>query len=161
MMGDSERVVPPDERVFRAHVAGARFQSRVDRGDWHLIEIEWPHALIAVSAAERQNGPEEFVFRFELSGYPTTTPTATPWDSETNAVLPPAKRPKGYRVGMAFRTDWNEGLALYVPYDRVAIDSHPNWRTQHPRYLWDATKDITFYLRNVHDLLNNEDYEGT
>ncbi len=70
-MGEPERNVPPDERVFRAHVAGARFQSVVDRGEWCLLGIEWPHALIAVSAAERQNGPLEFVLRFELSGYPT------------------------------------------------------------------------------------------
>ncbi len=160
-MGEPERIVPPDERAFRAHVAGPRFQSGVDRGEWRLIEIEWPHALIGVTAAKRANGPPEFVLWFELSGYPTSSPTATPWDLDQKSPLAPEKRPKGDRVGMAFRSDWNGGVALYVPYDRVAIDSHPNWRTQYPRYVWDATKDITFYLRNVHELLNDEDYQGT
>jgi hypothetical protein len=160
-MGEPEHVVPPDERAFRAHVVGARFRIGVDRGDWRLLEIDWPHAVIAISAAERDNGPYEFILRFELSGYPTSTPTATPWDLETDALLAPDKRPKGARVGMAFRSDWEGGCALYVPYDRVGIDSHPGWRAQYPRYLWDPTKDITFYLRNVHELVNDEDYQGT
>jgi hypothetical protein len=159
-MGEPERIVPPDERVFRSHVDGARFQSGVDRGDWRLVGIEWPHALIAISAAERENGPPEFVLIFELSGYPTSCPTSTPWDLEPDALLAPAKRPKGDRVGMAFRSDWEGGRALYVPYDRLAIDSHPDWKTRYPRHLWDATKDITFYLRNVHELLNDDDYQG-
>lgn len=159
-MGEPEPVMPPDERAFRAHVAGARFQSGVDRGHWRLLGIDWPCAVIAISAAERENGPTEFVLRFELSGYPTSPPTATPWDLETDALLAPAKRPKGDRVGMAFRSDWEAGRALYVPCDRVAIDSHTGWKAQYPRYLWDATKDITFYLRNVHQLVNDEDYQG-
>ena len=153
--------MPPDELAFRGHIARGRFQSGVDRGDWRVVgQMAWPCVLITVSAAKRENGPSEFGLRFDVSGYPATAPTATPWDLEQDVVLAPARRPKGDRVGMAFRSDWEGGRALYVPFDRVALDSHPGWRTQYPRYVWDGTKDITFYLRNVHELLNDDDYLG-
>jgi len=75
-------------------------------------------------------------------------------------MLAAAARPKGHRVGNAFRTDWEGGVALYIPCDRVAISSHGAWAAQHPAWLWDASKDITLYLRLVHEMLNDEDYTG-
>jgi hypothetical protein len=85
----------PDESTFRAHLAGPRFQSGVDRGWWRLVSVDWPHALIAVAAAERAGGPAEFALRFELAGYPVVAPTAAPWDLFTGALLAQNKRPKG------------------------------------------------------------------
>jgi hypothetical protein len=150
-----------DEQVFRAHLAGARFQDGVDRGRWRLVgEIEWPHAVIAVSAAQRDGAPDEYYLRFHLSGYPAM-PTAMPWDLEKGEKLAPEKRPKGDRAEMLFRTDWNDGVALYAPYDRVAWQGHEDgWRQKHSRELWDTSKDITHILRNVHHVLNAEDYTG-
>jgi hypothetical protein len=150
-----------DERVFRSHLAGARFQDGVDRGKWRLVgEIDWPYAVIAVSAAPRTGAPEEYYLRFDLTGYPAM-PTAMPWDLETREKLAPEKRPKGERAGMLFRTDWSDGLALYAPYDRVAWQGHEDgWRQKHQRELWDTSKDITHILRNVHHVLNAQDYAG-
>jgi hypothetical protein len=149
-----------DEQVFRAHLAGARFQDGVDRGKWRLVEIEWPHAVIAVSAARREGAPDEYYLRFDLTGYPAM-PTAMPWDTETHGKLGSEKRPKGERAGMLFRMDWNDGIALYAPYDRVAWQGHEDgWRQKHPRELWNSSKDITHVLRNVHHILNAEDYTG-
>ena len=151
----------PSERLLEEHLAGGRFRVGVDRGQWRIVgELEWPNILIAVSAAPRERGPAEFVLRFDLTDYPTRAPTATPWDLGANVLLAQAQRPKGERVGRAFRADWEGGRALYTPYDRVALDSHPNWRTQYPRYVWDPAKTIAFYLRNVHELLNDDDYQG-
>jgi hypothetical protein len=154
-------VISPSERLVRGHLAGGRFQMGVDRGEWRIVEDRpWPHLLIAVSAAPRGSAPNEFVLLFDLTDYPTRAPTATPWDLEREAKLEEARRPKGYRVGMAFRMNWEGGRALYVPYDRVALESHPDWKTQFPTLVWTPTKTINFYLRNVHELLHDDDYEG-
>jgi hypothetical protein len=151
----------PSEKLLREHLAGGRLRAGIDSGHWRIAsELDWPHLVIAVSAASRDSGPGEFALRFDLDNYPTRAPTATPWDIETNTQLAAAKRPKGHRVGMAFRADWEGGRALYVPYDRVALESHQAWLTQYPRYVWDTTKNIAFYLRNVHELLNDDDYQG-
>jgi hypothetical protein len=153
--------ISPAERVAREHLAGGRFEAGVDAGHWRIVdELHWPNLVIAVRAAARANGPEEFALQFDLTDYPTRAPTAMPWDVEGRLKLSLERRPKGHRVGMAFRMDWEGGKALYVPYDRVALESHPAWRTQYPRLVWDPTKKITFYLVKVHELINDEDYEG-
>jgi hypothetical protein len=53
-----------------------------------------------------------------------------------------------------------EGRALYVPWDRVAIEGHPEWRTKHAGKLWSEEAGILSYLRPTHELLDSEDYEG-
>src|SRR4051812_22042074 len=149
-----------DEQLFRQHIQGPKFQDGVDRKRWRLVgEITWPYAVIAVSAAARANAPKEYCLRFELSGYPAM-PTAMPWDCQKQALLAASKRPKGHRVEHLFRTDWNGGTALYGPYDRVAWNGHENWRETHPRELWERSPEITHILRNIHQLLNAEDYTG-
>jgi hypothetical protein len=160
-MSATETLVSPSETLLREHLAGGRFRAAVDCGRWRIVrELDWPYLVIAVAAAPRDTGPLEFLLRFDLDEYPTRAPTAMPWDLETNTQLAAAKRPKGHRVGMAFRPDWEGGRALYTPYDRVALEGHPAWLSQYPRYAWDPTKDITFFLRNVHELLNDDDYQG-
>ena len=150
----------PDERVFREHLKRAAFTRGVDERRWRLLRIAWPHVWIAVRAALRDGAPEEFVLRFELSNYPTAAPTATPWDEVTGAMLAAAGRPKGNRVGMALKAEWEGGVALYIPCDRIAIVGHGAWVAQHPAWIWDSSKDITLYLRLVHEMLNDEDYTG-
>lgn len=153
-------VRPPDERKFRSDIAAPAFVLGAETGRWRLVSIAWPCAVIAVSAAPRQNSPEEFFLRFELTQYPVEAPTATPWDPETESELTGDRRPKGHRVGHAFRTDWESGRALYVPCDRVALSSHGGWAEQYPAWTWDPSKDITLYLRLVHARLNDADYSG-
>ena len=143
---------PTEERVFRAHLERAEFRAGVRESRWRFISLEWPMALIAVSAGERPGAPTEFVFRFDLTDYPRQAPNAYPWDADTDSTLVAEKRPKGDRVGLAFRVDWQ---GLYLPVDRSAISGH-NWRS----WRWDDTKDITFYLRLLYELLNDDDYTG-
>lgn len=154
-------VIGPDQRALEDHLRAARFQAGVEGDRWRLISLTWPIAMIAVSAAERPEGPKEFVLKFELSGYPAVGPTACPWDLDGDVILPAAKRPKGARVGHIFRTDWENGEALYGPWDRRAADGHQDWPAKYPRYIWNARRDLTFYLTNVHDALNCDDYTGT
>lgn len=155
-------MVAPDERTFRAHLDGGRFRAGVAAGRWRLVEVGWPHSLIAVSAAERANSPSEFVLRLEANGYSTIAPTGSVWDVETNTWLAPERRPKGERAAQLFRTDgWAGGAtAMYAPWDRVGLASHPDWAQKHPLEAWNPTRDISFVLTNVHDVLNADDYLG-
>ena len=151
----------PDERVFREHLAGPRFIDGVERGRWRIVgSIDWPYVLVAVSAAPRENGPKEFLLRFNVAGYPVSPPTATPWNPETENILEAELRPKGERAGSVFRSDWEDGKALYAPFDRVALSSHPDWSRQYQRQTWNETKDLTWVLQFLHGLLNDADYTG-
>lgn len=151
----------PDERVFRAHLEAGPFQSGVDRGRWRLLSVDWPHAVIAVQAADHPGGPPEYAFRFELSNYPQSPPTAQPWDAELGAPLAHVRWPNGRsRIPPAFNPGWKGGLCLYLPCDRLSIEGHDAWRNQHPSMIWSSAGDITQYLRIVYDLLNSGDYTG-
>ena len=150
-----------DEQVFRDHLKAGPFQSGVDRRRWRLLSIKWPHALITIQAAERVGAPPEYAFRFECTNYPQSPPTAQPWDPDGNTALPPGRWPNGVRrVPLAFNPGWKGGQCLYLPCDRVSIEGHDTWRTQHPSMIWSSASDITHYLRIVHDLLNSSDYSG-
>jgi hypothetical protein len=160
-MSTGEASPSPDELTLRAHLAAAGFQMGLDEGAWRLIELDWPNALVGISAAMRTNTPEEFVLRFELSGYPQSAPTSCLWDISTNAMLDPAFYPKGERAATVFRADWEDGRGLYAPWDRLAIETHdPSWLGRFPLAAWNPRRELSFYLRNVHDLLNADDYVG-
>ena len=150
----------PDEGTFRQHVSGGAFLRGQVRGRWRLIRVTWPHAVIAVSAAPRAGSPSEYGFRFELTNYPQLLPTAQPWDLEQDGPLPTTRWPTGRsRLAGAFAPHWNS-QALYLPCDRLAIQGHDAWITQHPSMIWKPTGDITQYLAILHDLLNSSDYTG-
>ena len=151
----------PDERSLREHVSSVRFQEGVGRGRWRVMgDIVWPIVLVAVAAGQRDNAPSEYVLRFDLTGYSETAPTATPWNPTTGDVLEQELRPKGERVGHVFRTDWEHGKALYAPFDRLALSSHSDWSKKYPRRVWDSSKDLTWFLQILHEMLNNDDYTG-
>ena len=153
--------MPLDERAFRRYISSASFQEGVSRGQWRISgEIDWPFVVVAISAGPRKSGPEEFFLRFDLAGYPTSTPTAMPWNPETADKLETNLRPLGVRAGHIFRTDWDEGNALYAPFDRRAVASHPDWPTKYPHNAWNTKEGLTPVLRYLHRLLNDKDYEG-
>lgn len=153
-------VQTPDERTFRAHIKAGAFLRGQARGRWRLIKVDWPHAVIAVSAAPRVGSPEEYGFRFELTNYPQSPPTAQPWDIEHERPLETTRWPTGRsRLAGAFNPAWNV-QALYLPCDRLAIAGHDAWAVQHPSMIWQSTGDITQYLRIIHELLNSGDYTG-
>ena len=160
MSGDMPATMDPDERALRADLVGGAFLNGVTRRRWRLVAVEWPHVMVAIAAAERANAPSEHVLRFDCSGYPHNPPTARPWDVNADAPLAPERWPGGrQRVEGAFNPNWRAD-ALYIPCDRLAIEGHDGWRTQHPYAIWSPDKDLTHYLRIVHDLLNSRDYTG-
>jgi hypothetical protein len=150
----------PDERTFREHLAGGAFLRGAARGRWRLVSLLWPHAVIAVSAAQRDGSPTEYGFRFELTNYPQAPPTAQPWDVEHDRPLDGARWPTGRsRLAAAFNPQWNP-RAIYIPCDRLAIQGHDGWLTKHPSMIWRPSGDITQYLIVLHELLNSGDYTG-
>ena len=155
-------VVSPDERAVRAHFSGGRFRAGVAVGQWRLISLTWPYAFIAISAAERPSGPAEWVLRFELSGYPHTAPTGGVWDADADISLAPGRRPKGQRAAQLFRFDgWVGGAtAMYAPWDRLGIQAHSDWANKYRLQAWNPTRDLSFVLEQVHEVLNADDYLG-
>jgi len=147
---------PPDERAFRADVARPVFRLSQSEGRWQVQSIEWPSVVISVTA----RGGAAHVFRFDCSGYPTTPPTGTLWDTAANTILPFDRWPRGNggRVSAVFRPDWKNGTALYLPCDRVSIVGHDNWRTEQPSKIWRPGVGIIHYLELVYELLNCRDY---
>ncbi len=79
---------------------------------------------------------------------------------DLNAVLAPERRPNGFLVGHVFRTDWEDGEALYAPWDRKGLSWHSEWAQNYPADAWHSERDIAFFLERVHKLLNTDDYEG-
>lgn len=156
-------VVAPDERALRVHLAGGRFHAGAEAGRWRLLSLEWPIAIVAVSAAPRDGAPSDFAIRFELSGYPNTAPTGGIWDVDADVSLPADRRPKGDRVAPLFRSDgWVGGAtAMYAPWDRMGLQAHSDWLQKYPKSAWNAHRDLVFILENVHELLNADDYLGT
>lgn len=155
-----EAAVAPDEEVLRHHLQSSRFQRGVDAGRWRLESLSWPVAIITITAAARDSAPDEYTLRFNLDDYPQRAPTAMLWDCVANCMLPENRRPKGERASRIFRTDWNGGQALYAPWDRVALEGHPDWATRHVLYAWNPQRELTFYLLNVWEVLNDDEYLG-
>jgi hypothetical protein len=154
-------VVPPDRLLLEADLAAPAFRCGQIEGKWRHVETNWPHVLIAVSAATRPNAPDEYGFRFECSGYRQTPVTGQPWDLGTNKPLAAPRWPKGRSiVPSAFNPDWKQGQCLYLPCDRLSIDGHPNWLHTYPNRLWQPSRGIICYLEQIHDLLNQSDYSG-
>ncbi|WP_420993637.1 DUF7665 family protein [Cupriavidus sp. 30B13] len=154
-MSTATDTLSPDHRAFSVSIEQPVFRMGVADGRWNLIRVEWPIALIEVSASVGT-----FVLRFELSGYPAQPPTAQLWDVNANMRLTDAHWPrsKGGRVGEVFRLDWNAGTALYLPCDRVTIATHPGWIAQMPAKLWRPDGSIVQYIEAVYELLHSADF---
>ncbi|MGI8428075.1 MAG: DUF7665 family protein [Solirubrobacteraceae bacterium] len=147
------------ELLFREDLEGAPLNAGVDRGWWQVRSVAFPYAAIEIAAAPRASSPDWFAFRFDISIYPQA-PSAQPWDLALGLPLPPPRWPGGsHRIQRVFNPAWRTD-ALYLPMDALALEGHDGWLTQHACHVWDPGKDITQYLRLVHDLLNEEGYTG-
>ena len=154
-------VVPPDRLLLDMDLAAPSFRRGEIEGRWRHVNTQWPHVIIAVSIPPTASGPAEFGFRFECTGYRQTPVTAQPWDIAANAPLPRAKWPAGGAiVSSVFRPDWKHGHCLYLPCDRMSIEGHDQWRTQHPSRLWQPSRGIICYLEQIYDLFHESDYSG-
>ena len=149
-------MIGPDQRAFEADIAKPVFRLGVLEEKWRLYSVSWPFVVIEVTAKDGR----WYALRFNYAGYPQLAPTAGPWDTVRNTVLPFDRWPrgKGGRVTAVFRTNWKSGTALYLPCDRESIVGHDNWRVEMPSKIWRPSEGLTQYLELVHELLNSRDY---
>jgi hypothetical protein len=159
-MSATEPDTPPDQRNFEQQSQRATFLAGVRRGSWNIENVTWPTIDLSISAAPRVGAPARYWLRCDFSNFPADAPTATPWDPEANVKLAANKRPKGEFVAVVFRSDWEDGRALYAAYDRVALAGHQNWVTECQRTAWDGTQDLTWWVLRIWELLNDDDYLG-
>ncbi len=160
----------PDQRLFDEDLLSAEFRMGAEKGMWGLPApdllpdgIAWPTRIFWLAAAVRPNAPDRFYVRLDAAGYRAAPPTGTFWDPTTRSTLDIGKRPKGKkesRFAKVFRTDWENGVAFYHPYDRHAAKSHPDWATAQPHLVWTSERTIVDYLEEFHSLLNSGDYLG-
>lgn len=149
-----ERPIEADEWAFRCHAERPDFLVGVAKMQWRLVQLDWPRAIIAITARDGR----EWGFGFLLDGYPASLPNARPWNLATNAPLAGPDWPKGTgRVAAAFNAAWNQA-ALYLPCDRLALPGHDQWRLEHPDKLWQPQRGIIHYLEIIHDLLASHQY---
>ncbi len=143
----------PAVTAIKADLSASRFQAGVVRGLWRIILLEFPILMIAIAATEPEGTANEYVFHFELSGYPGDAPEVFIWDINTNQMLPAAQRPKGpLRVTKAFG-DWDKHT-VYRPWERHS-GAHNDWARKYPDLVWHSKRDITFILEDLHGLLNS------
>lgn len=154
-------IKPPDQLLLEQDLAAAEFRCGEIEGRWRHISTSWPFVVITVSAASVPNGPTEYAFRFDCTGYRESAATAQPWNVETNSPLLPKDWPTGKSiVPSVFRPQWKDGRCLYLPCDRMSIQGHTDWVHQHPGRLWISSRGIICYLEQIYELLNSNDYTG-
>jgi hypothetical protein len=153
--------VTPDRALLEQDLAAPEFRCGEIEGRWRNNALCWPHVILAVSAPPRPGSPTEFGFRFECSGYRQNPVTAQPWDIDAGKPLPAGRWPTGpVMVCAVFRPDWKQGQCLYLPCDRMSIEGHDNWRSQHPSRLWQPQRGIVCYLEQIYELFHQSDYSG-
>lgn len=154
----------PDESAASAFFTSPTFRFGVTRGKWSLLRLEWPHAFISI-AADRAKGPESYLFRVNLDGYPSVAPEFLPWDDATSATLAPNEWPTGAdRIAIAFQFcgafNAHIGIGLYWPGDRLGLRLHPAWIDGYPTQAWNRKRDLSHCLEYLHELLVLPDYSG-
>jgi hypothetical protein len=151
--------VPPGLTLLEQDLAAPEFRRGEIEGRWRHVATSWPYTIITVAAPSRPPAPDEYAFRFECSGYRQMPVTAQPWDITANAPLPANRWPTGTSiVPSVFRPGWKNGQCLYLPCDRMSIDGHDQWRSQHPSRLWQPSRGIICYVEQLYELFNQSDY---
>lgn len=153
------------QQEFQRDLLSFRFREGELKGDWGLAEgapAPWPHALLWIRTAERDSRTVRFYFRFDLTGYPKSAPSACLWNIDKGEVLDESKRPRDSSgaVLIEFRMPWNGYHALYVPWDRGGIQSHPDWTKTYPGRIWREGCTICDFLDWTWELLNADTYAG-
>lgn len=143
-------------------MASARFRLGVKRAFWRVHGYEHPILFMAISSTNAKEEVREFDFKFDLEGFPGAAPAAWIWDMKENALLPGALRPIGCRRLSEAIKEWGSHT-VYRPWDRLA-GPHFSGGSNQPQgianFFWHSTRDLTFILEDLHELLNLEAFVG-
>lgn len=147
----------PDQAIWERDIAATPFVEGVARNRWALVSRDWPFALFNIIARDGR----AFHLRLNFDGYPAASPTGGLWDPTTGAPPNQVQWPIGDAVfASVFNPSWQNGLALYLPLDRVSLNGHHDWPTQYPHLMWQPERGLVQYLGEVHRLLNARGYHG-
>lgn len=141
--------------ALESHLAGGRFKAGAARGRWRLVGLQWPYAFVEVSTRDGR----WICIRFDCAGYPSSPPQGTPWDYASQQPLPSGLWPRGGRVSKVFNHGWKNGIALYIPCDRVAIEGHANWNRELPHLIWNPNKGLLQYIEAIHEILHSHELQ--
>jgi hypothetical protein len=154
-------VAPLDQQALEQHINRPEYRLAKYERRWEILSVKWPNVLVRIYAEYRNGAPGYFDFKFDCAGYPNMAPTAIPWDCSIDQPLAFARWPKGRtQIPSIFNPGWNNGRALYLPCDRLAIAGHPDWPTRYAHWLWKVGGGLSQYVRIIHGLLNSPDYTG-
>lgn len=154
------------QRLLVADLAGAVFRAGEMRGSWKLVgsvsDVPWPHVFTHVAAAPRANSPDQWLVRWDATGYGSGPITGGFWDSAAGGYLAKEKWPKsrtGSVLASVFKTaGWAApGEGFYHPWDRRALHGHP-WTDA--RFAWNTKVTLAEYVAQFHRWLTCEDYLG-
>ena len=153
-------MVAPDSPACRTLIAqlnAVRFVSGVEEGRWRVLEMDFPHLYVEVTVA-RPDMPVNTKAEFHLicDGYPNPGPFVEAWSCESKArPTPPSVGAPGYVDAMK---DWQEGGqhgGIYRAWQRYAA-VHNGWAGLRPEHAWNATRDITFIMERLYDLVSEQ-----
>lgn len=126
----------------------------VENGYWRVASLNFPTLIVAITAGDRR----EFGMRVDVTGYPTAAPAGTPWHIDENRPLTQTELPTGASAETVFRSHWSS-INKWTPYmasERLLIQGdHVTWAPQHPERSWNPTRNIAFYLTELHKELRS------
>ena len=129
------------------------FVNGLEEGHWRIISKFFPHLTFAIQATEPDGRKKEYVFRAELSNFPTDPPLVQIWDLATNAPLHKDLRPKGdERVIRTFQ-EWQDNT-IYRPWDR-RCGPHDGLKASNTHLAWNPDRRLSFIFRDLHGILNS------
>lgn len=144
--------------MLDADLASGEVELGIHRGWWTIDAVEFPIVVVSFAVPVTLYPPGRLTLRIDCTDFPQQAPTAHPIDAASRAILDAGSRPTHGRCAMTFRCDWEDGRALYLPVDRVALNGHPNWRQEHTHEAWDPARGIVQFLRLVRrDLIDDPD----
>jgi hypothetical protein len=154
----------PDLAAMKRDLQQGEYLIGVSEERWGLLQSgqefsTWPTLVFWIAAAARPTDRMKYYLQLNCDGYPNNAPTGTLWDYSTGQLLTHQKWPRrAGRMLSIFRTDWEQGRALYYPYDRHGLPGHPQWATQHPHLVWDRNHTIVDVLCELYSMFNSADY---
>lgn len=142
--------------MLEKHLDVFEFQDAIDRGRWSLV---YPANETFPELYVKMNSPlGEFTLKLNIEGYPTVAPLGRLWDLDSDETLDKAKRPVVLNNQVAFRMEYGKPTcnSLYIPCDRCAMKTHPDWKTKYPADWWKPTDTIFKYVNFVYHLINED-----
>ena len=145
------------QQIVEKHLQVPAFCLGKAQEKWRLINKSWPDYVFEVKA----RCGKWWCLKVNLEGYPVTAPKGQFWSNEENRPLnheretPNALGTRNKETDRVFLAFSSQNESIYAPFDRRRLGQYDD-STLNSR--WTSEKTVTFYLENIHALLNSWDY---